>query len=178
MTQEKHSIFDITRDPGCFCDEWAMGTNLVIPRSQQADKTGFTEPSIPSILIYASETWSISKSLEKGKDGFDLHALCTTEVIKWPNKISNPELCKCTQQLQVSKLIVRSRLCWLGHLLWCASSQPALECYHFELRSLGGRDLEVSPTLTGDLSTRKMYKRCAKTVQHWRRLCLTAGSGN
>ena len=71
--------------------------------------------------------------------------LYTIEDIKWPDKISKPDLCQHTQKLQVSALIERSKLHWFGHLLWCAPSHPTLECYHFELRKSGWKRLRGNP---------------------------------
>ena len=43
---------------------------------------------------------------------------------------------------------------------------------------MGGKDQEVSPTLTGETSLRKIHKRWAKTTWSWRSQHPTAGSGN
>ena len=131
-----------------------------------------------SILAYASETWSIRKSLEKHIDSFDSCVLCTIEGIKWPDKFSNPDLHWCMQQPQMSALIARSRLHWLGHLLWCTLSHPALECYHFELRNSGWKKLRGKPHTHWRDIIEEDEHRMGKKSQPWRRQHLTAGSGN
>ena len=62
------------------------------PAVSKQTKLWIYRASILSILTYASDIWPISRSLEKYIAGFDSHALCTIKGIKWPNKISNPEL--------------------------------------------------------------------------------------
>ena len=69
-----------------------------------------------SILLYASETWSMTKSIAKQIDGFDL-STCEPLSISWQEHITNKVVRSRTWQDWASLLVEKSHLRWYGHLL-------------------------------------------------------------
>lgn len=47
--------------------------------------------SVESILLYGSETWTVTKTMEKKLDGCDTKS-CMVFKMSWPDKLTNKEL--------------------------------------------------------------------------------------
>ncbi|XP_038048237.1 uncharacterized protein LOC119722267 [Patiria miniata] len=77
-----------------------------------------------SILLYGSETWTLSAELERKLDAFDTKALRHIEGIYWQDFMNNKDLRLFTNQPPVSHLIRASRLRLFGHI---ARADPPME---------------------------------------------------
>ena len=80
---------------------------------------------IDSIFLYNSELWTITATLAKSIDSFHRRQLRYAINIQWPKKISNEDLYKKAKIIPWSKIILRRRLSWLGHLIRLPTETPA-----------------------------------------------------
>ena len=70
-----------------------------------------------SILLYASDSWSLSSADKRKLEIFDRRKLCWITGIKWNDKISNTELYKRVEIPQINAIIQQRRWRWFGHAL-------------------------------------------------------------
>ena len=73
--------------------------------------------NVKSILLYGSESWSLTKKNESKLQVFINNCLRKILQIYWPQTISNEELWRTTKQVPVSKQIMKRKYKWLGHTL-------------------------------------------------------------
>ena len=73
--------------------------------------------NVKSVLLYGSETWFLNKNLGDKIQVFVNKCLRKILKIFWPNKISNQELWKKTNQDKMSVQIKQKKFRWLGHTL-------------------------------------------------------------
>ena len=67
--------------------------------------------------IYASETWPLTKTLEKRLDAFDSKCLRQILKIRWQDHVTNVRVRQLTKQPYLSNIIRKKRLQWLGHVM-------------------------------------------------------------
>ena len=80
---------------------------------------------IESILLYNSELWTLTNTLERSIDSFHRRLLRKVIHVTWPKVITNEELYKRTKVTPWSLIICNRRLSWFGHLLRLPSETPA-----------------------------------------------------
>ncbi len=80
---------------------------------------------VSSIFLYNSVVWTLTKALENSIDVFLSNLPRKILDIRWPYKISNKNLYKCTRQDPWSQNIKKGRLRWLGHLMRLHVESPA-----------------------------------------------------
>ena len=69
------------------------------------------------ILLYGSETWKTTKSLQSKLQAFVNKCLRYILKIWWPNKITNEELWRKTNQEDITSTIRRRKWNWIDHTL-------------------------------------------------------------
>ena len=80
---------------------------------------------LSSIMLYNSELWTMTKSLEKKLDAFQRRLLRKILKLSWPKHCSNEKLHHITKTEPWSITIQRRRLSWAGHLLRLPENTPA-----------------------------------------------------
>ena len=78
-----------------------------------------------STMLYNSELWTMTETLNKSLDAFHRRLLRQCINITWPRKISNISLYDLTKATPWSSQIEKRRLSWLGHLMRLNSDTPA-----------------------------------------------------
>jgi len=73
--------------------------------------------NVKAVILYGSETWRLTKSLEKKLQVFVNKSLRNILRIWWPRKISNKELWKQTGQRPIEQEIRQRAWGWIGHTL-------------------------------------------------------------
>ena len=73
--------------------------------------------NVKSVLLYGSETWKTTKSLQSKLQVFVNKCLRYILKIWWPNKITNEELWRKTNQEDITSTIRRRKWNWIGHTL-------------------------------------------------------------
>jgi len=72
---------------------------------------------VKAVLLYGSETWRLTKSLEKKLQVFVNKNLRNILRIWWLRKISNKELCRQTGQRPIEQEMRQRAWGWIGHTL-------------------------------------------------------------
>ena len=73
--------------------------------------------NVKSVLLYGAETWRMTKTTINKVQTFINSCLRRILHIHWPDKISNIDLWKKTQQIPAENEIGRRRWGWIGHTL-------------------------------------------------------------
>ena len=73
--------------------------------------------NVKSVLLYGAETWPINNTTLKRIQTFVNQCLRNILGIQWMDKISNKDLWKRTNQVQIDTDILKRRRGWLGHTL-------------------------------------------------------------
>ena len=73
--------------------------------------------NVKSVLLYACETWHITKALTYKMQTFINRCLRAILHIKWHDKITNEEIWRRTGQAQAEAQIKKRKWDWLGHSL-------------------------------------------------------------
>ena len=91
----------------------ALSTVWVSP-SKKATKVHLFKATVKSILLYGSNSWSLTKSLEKRLDGTYTGILRKVQNISWKDKVTNNFLYGSNPCL--TEIITRKRLSLAGHV--------------------------------------------------------------
>ena len=75
------------------------------------------ETNVKSVLLYGSETWKQTKKTEQDLQMFVNKCLRQILRIRWPEKISNQELWRRTNQTPIINTIKERKWRWIGHIL-------------------------------------------------------------
>lgn len=73
--------------------------------------------NVKSVLLYACETWKVTRTLTRKLQVFVNRCLRRILGVWWPDVISNDELLEKTQQKPISVEIKRRKWRWIGHTL-------------------------------------------------------------
>ena len=73
--------------------------------------------NVKSVLLYGSESWSLTKKREQKIQVFVNKCLRKILKIYWPQRISNVDLWTRTKQKQINIQIKQRRFKWIGHTL-------------------------------------------------------------
>jgi len=71
--------------------------------------------NVKRVLLYGSETWRSTSTLQKKIQVFVNKCLRQILKIRWPGKISNIHLWRKTQQKNIMHEITQSMWRWIGH---------------------------------------------------------------
>ena len=111
---------------------------------------------IEPILLYNSETWVLTTTLEKSLDSFHRKLLRIALNYHYPKTINNTKLYTLTQESQISRRIKRRRLSLFGHILRLHPETPAQRALQYYLtphpRPVGRPPLTWIALITKDLS--------------------------
>ena len=80
---------------------------------------------VETTLLYNSETWTLTTTLEESLNSFHRRLLRIALNVKYPKIISNSKLYKITKETPISKKIQKRRLSLFGHILRLDPSTPA-----------------------------------------------------
>ena len=80
---------------------------------------------VQSTLLYNSELWALTNTLNNKLDAFHRRILRYAIGFHWPKKISNEDLYRITKQIPLSRIIQKRRLSWFGHLMRLPDTTPA-----------------------------------------------------
>ena len=100
---------------------------------------------IQPVLLYGAETWSMTQTIQRKVDAFDLRCLRRILRISYRDHISSDEVRRRTGCTAVSELIRARRLRLFGHL---ARAGPSADCAR-ALRVTGFQD--TGDVLAADL---------------------------
>ena len=110
---------------------------------------------VEPILLYNSETWTLTSTLEKEIDSFHRRILRIAINIRYPKILSNKKLYTLTKETPLSEKIRRRRLALLGHILRLHPDTPAQRALRFYLtphpRPVGRPPLTWIALITKDL---------------------------
>ena len=84
---------------------------------------------VESTLLYNSELWSLTNTLNNKLDAFHRRLLRYAIGAHWPKKISNEDIYEITKQNPISRSIQRRRLSWFGHLMRLPENTPARQAF-------------------------------------------------
>ena len=73
--------------------------------------------SVKAVYLYGAETWKTTVALQRKAQSFINNCLRRILNIHWPEKISNKELWKRTNQMPPTVEIQKRRWTWIGHTL-------------------------------------------------------------
>ena len=73
--------------------------------------------NVKSILLYGSETWTVTKIYTKKLQTFVNKCLRKIMKIRWPETIKNELLWNHTNQLPIDREIRKRKWGWIGHTL-------------------------------------------------------------
>ena len=126
-------------------------------RLSVAHKVRIYRTYVEPILLYNSETWALTTTMEKRLDSFHRKLLRISLNYIYPKTISNEKLYTLTKEVPISSKIKKRRLSLLGHILRLHPETPvqkALEHYLTPLPRPVGR-----PSLTWIALIRKDLKQ-------------------
>ena len=72
---------------------------------------------VKSAVLYSSECWAMTKTLEKRLQVFQQKCLRRILKIFWPNGLTNEEVLQRTGQKDIAIEVKERRLRWFGHVL-------------------------------------------------------------
>jgi hypothetical protein len=75
------------------------------------------ETNVKSVLLYGSETWKQTKKNEQDLQAFINKCLRQILNIRWPERITNTELWRRTNQTPIVQTIKQRKWHWIGHFL-------------------------------------------------------------
>ena len=88
---------------------------------------------IEPILLYNSETWILTPTLEKVIDAFHRKLLRISLNYIYPKKISNVKIYNLSKEIPLSEKIKKRRLTLFGHILRLDPNTPAQKALEFFL---------------------------------------------
>lgn len=80
-------------------------------------KTRIFNTNVKSVLLYGSETWKVTKTINNKLQSFVNKCLRHILNIRWPDTISNTSLWEKTKQDPIHIEIKRRKWGWIGHTL-------------------------------------------------------------
>ena len=111
---------------------------------------------IETTLLYNSETWTLTTTLENSLNSFHRRLLRIAINARYPKIVSNEKLYKITKQIPISEIIKKRRLALLGHILRLDPDTPAQRALQYYLtphkRPVGRPPLTWLALVTKDLT--------------------------
>ena len=111
---------------------------------------------IEPVLLYNSETWTLTATLENTLNAFHRRLLRITLNSKYPKVISNHKLYHITKEVPITRKIKKRRLALFGHILRLDSNTPAQKALQYYLttctRPQGRPPLTWLAQITKDLN--------------------------
>ena len=110
--------------------------------------------NVLSVLLYAAESWKVTKGICQMLEFFQNKCLSKILRIYWPNKISNTELHERTGMQPISLEVKRRRWKWIGHCRMPLTSIPRVAM----LWTRGGKRARGRPKETWRRSVEREMK--------------------
>ena len=108
------------------CDKYFRSKRLSIGHKVRVFKT-YVEP----VLLYNSETWTLTATLEKYLDQFQRRLLRIAINCRYPKRISNEKLYTLTREISISDKVRKRRLVLFGHILRLHEDTPAQKALEY-----------------------------------------------
>ena len=148
--------------------------NIWTSNLQRETKIGIFQATAQYVLLYGSESWTLTKKLNKSLDGCYTRMLRKVLNISWKRHMTNKEL--YGNHPQISDVIRKSRLKFAGHSIRQKEQQPVSEIVLWEpthgTRSAGGQAksfVDILKEDTGCTSTHEV-RTCMEDKDVWRRV--------
>ena len=110
---------------------------------------------VEPILLYNSETWTLTPTLEKTVDSFHRRLLRVIINVRYPKIITNEKLCMLTKEPPISETIRKRWLALLGHILRLHPDTPAQKALRYYMtphpRPVGRPPMTWIALITKDL---------------------------
>ena len=123
---------------------------------------------IETTLLYNSETWTLTKSLENSLNAFHSRLLRISLNIKYPKIISNQKLYNITKETPITERIKKRRIALLGHILRLDPETPAQKALQYFLtphkRPVGRPPLTWIQLITQDLANTMKHHNIKKPL--------------
>ena len=152
-------------------------SGLWVYKISNRTKIRLFKSNILSVLLYAAESWKVTKSICQMLEVFQNKCLRKILRIYWPNKISNTDLHERTGIQPISLEVKRCRWKWIGHI--CRMPLTSIPRVAMR-RTPGGKRARRRPKETWRRSVEREMKalgwswgqvtKLATDRQHWRSL--------
>ena len=86
---------------------------------------------VEPILLYNSETWTLTPTLEKTVDSYHRRLLRVIINVRYPKIITNEKLYTLAKEPPISETIRKRRLALLGHILILHPNTPAQKALRY-----------------------------------------------
>ena len=110
---------------------------------------------VEPILLYNSETWTLTPTLEKTVDSFHRRLLRVIINVRYPKIITNEKLYTLAKEPPISETIRKRRLALLGHILTLHPDTPAQKALRYYMtphpRPVGRPPMTWIALITKDL---------------------------
>ena len=130
-------------------------------RLSASHKTRLYRTYIEPLLLYNSETWAMTVTIEKSLDSFHRRILRIATNHVYPKIISNENLYALTKEIPLSQKIKKRRLTLFGHVLRLHPETPAQKAIDFYMepcqRPVGRPPLTWLAQITKDLKNTLIY---------------------
>jgi len=118
VVNKGHSLKDVKRGikkaNDMFVQLFPIWKNKNLSRST---KIQLFKTNVKSVLLYGSKTWKETKTVTRPLQTFINCYLRHSLAISWPDRISNKDLWKETDQLPIHIEIRKRKWKWIGHIL-------------------------------------------------------------
>ena len=129
------------------------------------------------LLMYGSETWTLYQHEVMQLRTTQQRHLCLILNIKWDDYISNEEVLRRADVEDMGVSLVRTHLCWLGHVCRMNNDRPVKQLLYCELahgsRPIGRPKLWFKDTCKSALKCGHILDQWLSTVNNraeWKRL--------
>ena len=130
---------------------------------RRSTKLSIFETNVKSVLLYACQTWKVTKSISRKLQIFINKCLRRIFDIRWPEKITNEELWKRANQGPINDIIKKRKYGWLGHTL---RRPDNVSCQALEWNPQGNRR-RGRPKITWK---RSVEKEISEEGKSWREI--------
>ena len=96
-------------------------------------KIGIFKAYVETTLLYNSETWALTATLEESLNSFHRRILRIAINIRYPKKISSKNLYILTKETPISDRIRKRRIALFGHVLRLHPDTPAQKALQFHI---------------------------------------------
>ena len=88
---------------------------------------------VMSTLLYNSELWTLTNSMNNKLDAFHRRLLRYAIGVHYPKIIKNEDIYRITNTIPISRTIQKRRLSWFGHLMRLPEDTPARQAFNIAI---------------------------------------------
>ena len=122
----------------------------------------------PCLLLYNSETWTLTKTQEQSLDAFHRRLLRIALNYRYPKIIKNSHLYNLSKEIPISEKIKKRRLALFGHILRLHQDTPAQKALDYYMipckRPVGRPPTTWLSVITKDLKSTLMKHEIKKPL--------------